>query len=71
MRKSQTDKKRFVPLILCSVLVLQQSLVNQAAASTVTDGNNVPINTHPTMIIYDENNGFFETLKIGEKNDDR
>ena len=47
MRKSQTDKKRFVPLILCSVLVLQQSLTNQAAASTITDGNGVPINTHP------------------------
>ena len=47
MRKSQTDKKRFVPLILCSVLVLQQSLMNQAAASTITDGNGVPINTHP------------------------
>ena len=47
MRKSQTDKKRFIPLILCSVLVLQQSLTNQAAASTITDGNGVPINTHP------------------------
>ena len=47
MRKSQTDKKRFVPLILCSVLVLQQSLMNQAAASTITDGNGVPINKHP------------------------
>lgn len=40
MRKLHTNKKRLVPLILCSVLVLQQSLMSQSmAASVVTDAN--------------------------------
>lgn len=33
-------------------------------------GRRYMINTHPPMIIYDENNGFFETLKIGEQSND-
>ena len=34
-------------------------------------GRRYMINTHPSMIIYDENNGFFETLKMGVNTDDR
>lgn len=53
MRKSQTDKKRLVPLILCSVLVLQQSFMNQANASNITDGNGVAIDKHPATGSYE------------------
>lgn len=34
-------------------------------------GRRYMINTHPCITIFDENNGFFETLKMGEKNNDR
>ena len=29
------------------------------------------LNTHPSITIFDENNGFFETLKMGGKTLDR
>lgn len=41
------------------------------ASAAFEIGRRYMINTHPSMIIYDENKGFFETLKIGEKTDDR
>lgn len=53
MRKLQANKKRLIPLILCSVLVLQQSLTSQALAGNVTDinGNQIPI--HPGTGAYE------------------
>ena len=53
MRKLQANNKRLVPLILCSVLVLQQSLANQASAGTVTDVNGNAIPTHPGTGAYE------------------
>lgn len=53
MRKLQANNKRLVPLILCSVLVLQQSLANQASAGTVTDVNGKDIPTHPGTGAYE------------------
>lgn len=53
MRKLQANNKRLVPLILCSVLVLQQSLANQASAGTVTDVNGNDIPTHPGTGAYE------------------
>lgn len=53
MRKLQANNKRLVPLILCSVLVLQQSLANQASAGLVTDGNGNAIPTHPGTGAYE------------------
>ena len=49
MRKSsQLNKKKLTPLLVCSVLVLQQSLVGNAAfASTITDASGNPIATDP------------------------
>ena len=34
-------------------------------------GRRYMLNTHPSITIFDENNGFFETLKMGVKADDR
>lgn len=34
-------------------------------------GRRYMLNTHPSITIFDENNGFFETLKMGGKTDDR
>lgn len=34
-------------------------------------GRRYMLNTHPSVTIFDENNGFFETLKMGENTDDR
>ena len=53
MRKLQANNKRLVPLILCSVLVLQQSLANQASAGMVTDVNGNAIPTHPGTGAYE------------------
>ncbi len=53
MRKLQANNKRLVPLILCSVLVLQQSLANQASAGMVTDVNGKDIPTHPGTGAYE------------------
>ncbi len=53
MRKLQANNKRLVPLILCSVLVLQQSLANQASAGMVTDVNSNAIPTHPGTGAYE------------------
>ena len=49
MRKSsQLNKKKLTPLLVCSVLVLQQSLVGNAAfASTITDASGNAIATDP------------------------
>lgn len=34
-------------------------------------GRRYMLNTHPSITIFDENNGFFETLKMGVQTDDR
>ena len=34
-------------------------------------GRRYMLNTHPSVTIFDENNGFFETLKMGVNTDDR
>lgn len=34
-------------------------------------GRRYMLNTYPSITIFDENNGFFETLKLGVKNNDR
>ena len=48
MRKQQNYSKNIVPLLFCSVLVLQQMLSNSAfAASTITDGSGNPIAKDP------------------------
>ena len=48
MSKHQNYNKNIVPLLFCSVLVLQQSLGNSAfAASTITDGSGNPIAKDP------------------------
>ncbi len=67
MRKLHTDKKRLVPLILCSVLVLQQSFMNQANASNITDGNGNPINPHPGTGHYEIRPDAFNDKKVGFK----
>ena len=45
MRKLQTNKKRLAPLIVCSLLVLQQTAA--VAASNITDGEGAPIAKDP------------------------
>ena len=47
MRKQQNQNKNLVPLLFCSVLVLQQSLSSTVFASTITDGSGNPIAKDP------------------------
>ena len=67
MRKSsQINKKKFTPLLFCSVLVLQQAMLNAADASTITDGNGVAIEKHPYTGNYEISPDFFNG-KVGFK----
>ena len=77
MRKLQANNKRLAPLILCSVLVLQQSLANQVSASTITDitGSAIPKDPNsgayelrPDAINKDAMVGFkqFQDFKLSE-----
>jgi len=49
MRKKQNHNKNFVPLIFCSVLVLQQAVCNASFASTITDASGNAIAKDPTV----------------------
>lgn len=47
MRKQQNHKKNFIPLLFCSVLVLQQSVCDSSFASTITDASGNAIAKDP------------------------
>ena len=67
MRKSsQINKKNFTPLLFCSVLVLQQAMLNAADASTITDGNGVAIEKHPSTQKFEIRPDFYNG-KVGFK----
>lgn len=48
MRGFKTGKKRLIPLILCSVLVLQQTCINTSFASVITNGSGGVIEPNST-----------------------